>query len=158
MKKYRQLFEGQDTLRVGDQYALASEDLQSGIWLSFTRGNDAPKFVKGVIYRREVPAHNWISFEERKPTEADANSCGVILALDPTSGGESDPYFARWNYEFCTSTHWIPLNFVEETRPVKVDGKTLLPMKDGSVKISCGTTIPKEDVEEFLRQRNEVMK
>lgn len=53
------------------------------------------------------------------------------------------------------------LTYVEVKPPVRqitVDGKTLTPKPNGDVYISCGTTIPRADVDELYRQRAQVMK
>lgn len=112
-------------------------------------------------WRKPVASHNWVKFSERKPTKEDtANSAGCVLVR--IAFGEADShsvYFTPWDAAPDKATHWMPLNFIPESpAPIKIEGKEILPMKDGSVKISCGTVVPAKDIEEFLRQREEIMK
>lgn len=104
------------------------------------------------FWRRPVKEHNWISFAEREPTKEDRNIHGQILIR--CHNGSCGLF--RWNT--TSAPHWMPLNFVEETpAPIKVDGHEVIPNKDGSVKVGC-KTVSKEDFEEIVRQRSEVMK
>lgn len=46
---------------------------------------------------------------------------------------------------------------IKKPTPIKVDNHEVIPNKDGSLKVGC-KTISKEDFEEIVRQREEVMK
>jgi hypothetical protein len=168
--KYRQLFEHTDTLRRGDQFAGSNADINdpdpNGLkW--FNMGDPySMRFAGNNIYRRPIP-HNWISFKDRKPTKEDAYS-------GPADSREHDENhiivrhiggvvrFRSVDYTLSNLdyfTHWMPLNFVEDKpAPIQVDGKSIIPQADGSVKLSCGSTILRKDVEEFIKQYTSVTK
>lgn len=99
--------------------------------------------------------HDWIKFSDRQPTEVDANKAGEIVVY---YAGYKSSHIMQWNFN-TEALYWMPLAFFEEKpAPVKVDGRELIPQKNGDVKISCGTVIPAKDVDEFIRQRQEAMK
>lgn len=115
----------------------------------------------GRFWHRPIPGHNWIAFSDRNPTAEDADNVGDVqgCVLVLVSGYERrSVHFASIGNQ-GNATHWMPLHFNSpEPARIKVDGKEVIPQKDGSVKLGCGTIIPKGDVEEFLRQREAAMK
>lgn len=139
-------------VRIGDEYRVKGAPQSPWTRVNALHGWEDCDWAE---LRRAIPGDNWISFKDRQPTKEDASLSGHVVAT--SSGGKA---ISLHDFELCQYfEYWMPLNFIpREATPVKVDGKEIIPQKDGSVKLSCGTVIPKADVKEFIRQYQERIK
>lgn len=116
----------------------------------------------GAWYRETRPS-GWISFKDRKPTREDADRQGRILAMNADTEDKSWCDYS-WDCEFISSTHWMPLAFdAPEDQPIKVGCRTLVPQKDGSIKVmdkhgGLDATMSAADFALLQKQRERIMK
>lgn len=156
--KYRKMQEG-EVIQAGDVGWCCNEepDLENEIGLPVNERDAIIGRTVGFcsnLYWRPIK-HNWVSFEERKPTRQDAGYDGQVLNRCNDGSIGLFPWSASI---YGNETHWMPLFFTPETPTrVRVYDHDVIPNKDGTVKVGC-QKISKESMDEIIRQRQAAMK